>query len=274
MSAAKDRTWVYYGLVVDGQVATLRFKDRNQLPPDAAQTEPHWELAELLWAIAFDDSIRVVVLRGAGNGVFLAPSGSHDGAEVAGPGPRTAHWLWRVSTGVVRSHYAMALLDKPVVACIDGPAIGIGAAWMFAADIIIARDDARIVDNHMGMGEVSPWHWLLGVVPGDGGAALVPEFLSPARAKEFLMLAREYDARELERLGAINWAVPPAELDAKVEETVQALLRRSAYALAWTKRVANKALLDQLNRTLDAGISYELVNMLEFSASGSDSFEL
>ena len=61
----------------------------------------------------------------------------------------------------------------------------------------------------------------------------------------------------------INYACTAAELDAKVDELVQGLLRRSAYALAWTKRAANRHVITQLNQTLDAAAAYEMVNFLQ-----------
>ena len=68
---------------------------------------------------------------------------------------------------------------------------------------------------------------------------------------------------ELARLGLINYAVPAAELDAKVDDIVQRLLQKSAYALARTKRLLNRRVVDQLNLTLDASVGYEMVNWLQ-----------
>lgn len=76
----------------------------------------------------------------------------------------------------------MAELDQPIVAEVSGDAIALGASIVFACDLIIAREDARIADNHLGMGEVNPYAVRFGVVPGDGGATLLPLFMSPVRA--------------------------------------------------------------------------------------------
>lgn len=160
---------------------------------------------------------------------------------------------WKVFTGIVRCHEAMAALEKPIVARVNGDAIGFGSSLMFASDLIVARRDARIADMHMGMGEVQPYGPPYGIVPGDGGLALVPLHFSPAKAKEYLMLAKKYSGEELARIGVINYAVPMEDLDHVVDDIVGRLLKRSAYALAWTKRVANRHLMAQLNMTLDAG---------------------
>jgi enoyl-CoA hydratase len=267
------RDWSYYSVEVDGPVATVRFVDRTRLPASAATTEPHWEFAELLWDLAFDDRVRVVLLRGHKSGVFLTPTQAAS-QESAGPAGRDPNWLWRASAGVVRAHYAFALMDKPVIGCIEGDAINVGSSYLFAADIVIADETVRIADNHMGMGEVDPFPWRLGIVPGDGGVALVPLFLSPSLSKEYLLLSREFTAKELRELGAVAWAGPAAELNTVVDATVAQLLARPFDGLAWTKRLASKQVLDQLTGVLDAAMAYQMVNMLQFSADNQDPREL
>jgi enoyl-CoA hydratase/carnithine racemase len=88
--------------------------------------------------------------------------------------------------------------------------------------------------------------------------------------KEYLMLCRTYDAVELERLGAINYAVPEDTLDAKVGELVDALLARGAYALAWTKRAANRCVVEQLNRALDTSVAYEMTSLYQLYRAKGD----
>lgn len=98
--------------------------------------------------------------------------------------------------------------------------------------------------------------------------ALVPLFMTPPLTKEYLMLAQEYTAKELAQRGISNHAVPGEQLDAKVQDIVQRLLQRSAYALAWRKRITNRHVVEQLNRTLDAGAAYEMVNVLQIEKLG------
>ncbi|HZP89172.1 MAG TPA: enoyl-CoA hydratase-related protein, partial [Burkholderiales bacterium] len=101
------------------------------------------------------------------------------------------------------------------------------------------------------------------------GGALVPLFMPPTLAKEYLMLARPFTAKDLANYGIVNHAVPASELDVTVDSIVSRLLRRSSYALAWTKRVANRLVASQLARTLDAGMAYEMINFLQRAESGS-----
>ena len=107
-----------------------------------------------------------------------------------------------------------------------------------------------------------------GIVTGDGGSSVVPLHMPIAMAKEYLMLAKPFTAAELAARGIVNYAVSAEELDAKTDEIVQALLRRSAYALAWTKRTINRRVADQLNMTLDASAAYEMVNFLQIGRLG------
>ena len=164
----------------------------------------------------------------------------------------------------------MAEMEKPIVARVNGDAIGFGQSLVFACDIIVARKDANFLDHHMAGsfraeygGEMKDGGHAFSSVPGDGGMALVPLFMSPTKAKEYLMLAKPYTAVEMERMGVINYAVEPEELDAKVQEMVDGLLARGSYALAWTKRVVNRRVVDHLNMTLDAGIGYEMATFLQ-----------
>lgn len=264
--------YVNFNLSLDGPVARIGLLPFGSGTRDGQPVDPHWELAELLNRLQYDNAVRVIVMSGADGESFLAPKPSHGAA--AGPVHRSPEWLWKVATGIVRTQELMAKLDKPIVAAIKGDAIGIGSSLLFGADIIVAREDARVADVHMGMGETEPYHWTTGVVPGDGGCSLLPLFLSPPLAKEFLMLARSFDAAELARMGAINYALPLDKVDGRVGEIVAALLRRPAFALAWTKRVANMHVVEQLHRTLDAGVAYELVNMLQYVAEGKEAHAL
>jgi enoyl-CoA hydratase len=98
------------------------------------------------------------------------------------------------------------------------------------------------------------------MVTGDGGAVFAPLKMPMAMAKEYLMLARPFTAKELAAMGVVNYAVPAVELDAKTDEIAQRLLKRNAYALALTKRILNKQALASFNLIHDAALGYEFLN--------------
>jgi enoyl-CoA hydratase len=275
---AEDATevsqWVNFELTIADRVAQIQIRRPAEQAAKGRRADPHWELYEILNQLRVDNSVRVVVLSGVRDGEFWVPV-PPGGDGGAGHVRQNAKRLWKASTGIVRLHQAMAELDRPIVAKVNGDAFALGSSIVFACDLIVAREDARIADTHLAMGEVEPYQSMkVGVLPGDGGASLLPLVMSPAKAKEFLMLAREYSGADLAQLGVINAAVPADQLDGEVERLVAALLRRPAFALAWTKRVANKHVVDQLNHTLDPAIAYELVNMYEVMVDGEQSFDL
>jgi len=256
----------------EGQVATIRMQPLHSLPPGV---DPHWELSIAFAALRTDDQIRVVILTGAVDGEFLVafPTESYS-TDAAKQRLSDASGAWKTFMGIVRCLQTMAEMEKPIVACVNGDALGFGQSLMFDSDIIVAREDAKISDIHLGLGQVMPSHGRysvgppFGIVPGDGAAALVPLYMSPAKAKEYLMLSSEYTGLELAQAGIINYAVPSDQLRRTVDDIVRRLLERPAHALAWTKRLANRQLVQQLNLTLDAGVAYEMVNFLQIDKQG------
>jgi enoyl-CoA hydratase len=256
----------------EGQVATITFVAKIRVDPEGRRADGHSELAEVLVALRQDHDVRVVVLTGEGRNFKVAAGGEvYEKAEHAGHhnDPAVA---WRNFSSIIRCHQTMAEMEKPVIAKVNGDATGFGQSMVFACDLIVAAEDAVLMDHHMmgvlqtkdddGNPKVSG-HGHFSSVPGDGGLALIPMHMSPCRAKEYLMLARQYTGRELADLGIINYAVPRDRLDAVVDDMVKRLLQRGAYTLAWTKRVANRRLVEHLNMTLDAGVAYEIAGFLQ-----------
>ena len=253
------------GVEIEGQVATVTIVPPKRLT--GGTSDLHWDLGEIFSDLRGENVVRVVVLTGS-HGEFYVPMPPdfYDRPELRAyvSDPPKA---WKTFTGVLRTHQAMAEIEKPIVAKVNGDAFGFGSSLVFACDLIYAAESARFVDIHLGMGEADAGP-RFGIVTGDGGSAVVPLFMSPAKAKEYLMLAKPYTAAELSAQGVINDAVPAEHLDAAVEDVVSRLLRRSAYALAWTKRTINRRIVDTLNMTLDAAAAYEMVNFLQLERLG------
>jgi enoyl-CoA hydratase/carnithine racemase len=265
------------GVELNGQVATITINH-----PKKAGGHMHWDLGEVFSDLRGEDSIRVIVLTGQHEGIFsVGPTTAEYDANVLDDSTGTPtpmndpHRNWHTFTGLIRCHEAMAAIEKPIIAKVNGENIAFGSSIMFSCDLIYAREDARIADNHLGMGEVEPYGPRWGMVPGDGGTAMAPLYFSPPLAKEYLMLGREFTGAELAAMHLINAAVPASDLDATVDQVVARLLRRPAYALAWTKRVVNRMMVEQMNRTLDAGAAYEMVTFLQIERNGwKERFEL
>jgi len=255
-------------ITIQQQVATIAMN------PQAEDSKPsggnlHWDLGEVFSELRGDNNVRVIVITGAGKQFLTGRSRKFYQSPQGQKSHTSPRDAWLTFTGVARMHEAMAEIEKPIVARVNGDANGFGSSLVFASDIIVAKEDAQIVDSHMGMGEIGDIGADFGLVPGDGGGALVPLFMPPTLAKEYLMLLRPFTGKELCAYGIVNYAVPASELDATVESIVSRLLRRSSYALAWTKRVANRLVADQLARSLDASMAYEMINFLQRGDSGS-----
>lgn len=257
------------------EYTTIRVEARDQVATVTMEAPQHyrkptvaraWELATALSDLRADNAVRVVVLTGEGGAFGLAPTAESYASGNATRNGTDPHGSWLTFTGIVRCHQTMAEMEKPIVARVNGDAIGFAQSLAFACDLIVAVEDARFVDHHMG-GTITASQFgntsQIGAeqfcaVPGDGGMALVPLFMTPVKAKEALMLAKIYTGSELARMNVINYAVPADQLDAKVDELVGALLQRNASTLAWTKRVVNRHVVNQLNLTLDASVAYEM----------------
>jgi enoyl-CoA hydratase len=247
----------------DGQVATIELKriekflreGRGEGRRGGAQRAA--EVGRALNELRDDNSVRVIVITGRDD-VFTIPPSSY--GHHGNPGGD-----WDIMSGVTRAVEAMCTIDKPVIAKVNGHAVGFGANLVLACDFIVAREDAIIADHHMSCGELvidgevkgSAEHCM---VTGDGGAVFAPLKMPLAIAKEYLMLARPFTAKELAAMGVVNYAVPAAELDAKTADIAARLIKRNAYALALTKRVLNKQALASFNLVHDAALGYEFLN--------------
>jgi enoyl-CoA hydratase len=247
----------------DGPRFTVKIRPYDE--PKPAHADIHWELGRFFSEIRGADDVRIVVITGLRDGTFCVGnktqviSARHHNHYVDDP-----HGMWTCFMGITRCHEALIGLEKPVIARVNGDCFSFGQAIMFGCDIVVAAEDARISEVHLSLGEgTEPYGPRYGVAPGDGAMVYVPMYLPPALAKEYLMLSPVFTGRELAERHLINYAVPLEKLDDKVDELVTALLRRPAHALAWTKRLANRHLAQQMNLTLDAAAAHEMISFYQ-----------
>ncbi len=145
------------------------------------------------------------------------------------------------------------LLDVrlPIVAAINGPAVGLGASLALLCDVIFMADTATIVDPHV----------RVGIVAGDGGAAIWPLAVGPARAKQYLMTGDAVRAEEAERIGLVNRVVPAADLADEALAFAQRLADGAPLAVQYTKQAVNKLVKDALNVAFDTSTALEIVTL-------------
>ena len=214
---------------------------------NAVDDHMHKELVQLFSAVAADDELRAVVLTG--NGAAFCSGGDivHMDEQV-GVHDEAHPGLFRDAAGLCRS---ILSVRQPIVAAVNGDAIGLGASLAVLSDIVFMSSTARIGDPHV----------RAGLVPGDGGMIAWPLLVSLNIAKELLFTGRLLGAEEALRLGLVNHVVPPEELEAKVMELVAQLVSVPQHALRFTKRVLNKLLEERATYALDLGLAFEAVTL-------------
>lgn len=202
----------------DGPVATIAFnrpQRKNAVGPQTVE-----ELLKALADVAADSSVKVLVLTGAG-GIFC--SGGDLQSEMFQPKPPIADKAMTARYGDVT--FAIRSLPKPVIAAVDGAAVGIGFHYALACDIIIASDKARFSEGFAG----------IGLHPDGGGTYLLPRLVGVAKALELIFTNRMIDAQEAERIGIINRAVPAEKLEAAVKEMAQSIASGPSIAFGLAK---------------------------------------
>jgi enoyl-CoA hydratase len=206
----------------------------------------HEELAEVFTFAHTDLHSDVVVLTGAGRAFSAGGDLDHIANNAAHP-----HLFDAEVRAAKRILFAMLDLDKPLICRLNGHAVGLGATLALACDVIFAADNAKIGDPHVA----------LGLVAGDGGAALWPQRIGLGRAKEYLLTGDLIPAPKAEQIGLINHVMPLAELDAAVDAFCERLLAGAQNAIRYTKVLLNLELKRVATAVLDAGIAYESVTV-------------
>jgi enoyl-CoA hydratase len=188
---------------------------------NALDVETLTELRDRLREVAADESVRTVVLTGAGEKAFVAGA---DIKYMSGLGPDDAKGWGALG------HEAARLLEtmpKPTIAAINGFALGGGCELALACDIRYASSRAKL-----GQPEIN-----LGIVPGWGGTQRLARVCGIGVAKELIFSGRTVDAQEALRIGLVNALADPV-LD-KALETARELAAKSPVALALAKRLVN-----------------------------------
>jgi enoyl-CoA hydratase len=137
-----------------------------------------------------------------------------------------------------------------VICRLNGAAVGLGATIALMCDVIVAEEAAKIGDPHV----------KVGLVAGDGGALIWPALIGMARAREMLLTGDLVSGAEAARIGLVNHAVAPDQLDAKVAEVAGKILGNPRWAMRWTKTVMNQQLRQAANLMADSAVAYEMLS--------------
>jgi enoyl-CoA hydratase len=215
---------------------------------NSADEQLHGAVAEVWGRAAAMPGARAIVLTGAGK----AFSGGGDlgllARMVDDPGLRTR--IMAEAATIVRSMIACPL---PVVAAVNGPAVGLGCSLTSLSDLVVMEEQAYLADPHVA----------LGLVAGDGGALTWPLHMGLARSKEFLLLGSRIPARQALELGLANRVVAEGEAVAEATRLALRLASLPPQALRETRRVLNQPLVTRLDEALNDLLAAETASFDE-----------
>lgn len=204
---------------------------------NALNDEITFELQDALKAVAKDDFVRVVVLTGQGK-AFCAGQDLKSSAEA---GKRSfMDSLHKRYNPIIR---AMRSLPKPVIARLNGVAAGAGCSLALACDMIVASEEATLIEVFIN----------IGLVPDSGSSFFLPRLVGMAKAFELCTMGTKLSAPEALSLGLINKVVPPDRLDTAVKVYTDYFSTAPTKAIGLIKRMLQKS----ANATLDEMLDYE-----------------
>jgi 2-(1,2-epoxy-1,2-dihydrophenyl)acetyl-CoA isomerase len=205
---------------------------------NAWTTEFGRELKQVVTADAADPSVRAVLVTGAGRG-FSSGADLKEGFDPAADGlPDVRKELDQLYHPIIAG---IRRLEKPVVAAVNGPAVGIGASLAFACDLVLAAESA-----FFGLAFVN-----IGLMPDGGSTLFVPAAVGKARALEMALLGERIPARRALEWGLVNRVLPDDRLMDEATKLVDALAKGPTRSYASSKRALNRVLYPDLDGQLD-----------------------
>ncbi|WP_372085425.1 enoyl-CoA hydratase/isomerase family protein [Tistrella mobilis] len=234
-----DKT--YKGLLVEKRTSGVAVITLNR--PEilnAIDWPMHAALEEVFVDLDNDPTVKAIVLTGAGRGFC---SGGDQNALDDDVGTISAT---RSGRHLIRN---MLELESPLIAAVNGVAVGLGATLALFCDVVFAEPAARFADTHV----------TAGVVAGDGGATIWPLLLGPVRAKHYLMTGDFISAEDAAAAGMINKVVPEGTVVEHAIRYAEMLASGPRDAIIWTKYAVNKLIKEQVHLNLDTAAALEML---------------
>src|SRR5918912_863932 len=211
-------------------------------------------LRDIIEGPAADQSVRAVLITGAGRGFS-------SGADLkAGFDPHPDDGMPDVRKELSELYHPIIAgvrrLEKPVVAAVNGPAVGIGASLAFACDLVLAAESA-----YFGLAFVN-----IGLMPDGGSTLFVPAAVGKARAFQLALLGERVPAPQALDWGLVNWVYPDDRLMGEANALAEHLARGPTRSYAGSKRALNRMVYPDLDGQLDleAEIQHELARTDDF----------
>jgi enoyl-CoA hydratase/carnithine racemase len=230
-------------------IGTIVLNRPDQL--NAVNVELAVALERALVTLGSDTAVNVVLIRGA-NGNFCAGGDFAEVERLRGEGPAALSSLFEAFR---RACDAIAAVEVPVVAAVEGVAAAGGFELMQAADIVLVSDDARIADNHV----------RFGMIPGGGSTQRLPRLVGAQQAMGLLLSGDRLSGVDAARLGLAYRSVAPAHFEQAIERFVATMAGRERSALVAIKRLV----VSGMQKPLAAGLDDELVAVVEHISQGA-----
>jgi enoyl-CoA hydratase len=228
--------------LTDG-VLTITLNNPTQL--NAISPTMDDNLPRIFFEADRDQRVEVIVITGEGRA--FSAGGDLEGMQ------KSLEGMDNFLSGYRNGKRFMQLMldtEKPIVAKVNGDAIGMGCTIALCADIVIASESARFADPHV----------KVGLAAGDGGAVFWPHNAGSANAKYFLLTGDLVSAREAKDMGLIAKVVAHEELDAEVARIVGKLRNASMAAIRFSKTILNIPLRQAMATMVDAGFALETIS--------------
>jgi enoyl-CoA hydratase len=209
---------------VEGNVGIIRFNRPKAL--NAINTDMVKEIDEALIGVKGDPNIKVLILTGVGDKAFMA------GADISQLIKLEPLQLRRFSRDLHNVEFRLEELPMPVIACVNGFALGGGTEIAMACDFIYASENAKF-----GQPEIN-----LGLIPGAGGTQRLPRLVGKGTAKELCLTGAIISAQEAKEIGLVNKVFPHEQLWEETMKTAGVLVSKGRVSLMFVKRCINRGL--------------------------------
>ncbi|HOV79033.1 MAG TPA: enoyl-CoA hydratase-related protein [Bacillota bacterium] len=226
----------FVDLKVEEGIATVTINRPKSL--NALSVEVLEQLGRVIKDLEKDDKVRAVIITGSGSKAFVA------GADIAAMVSMTAQEARDYSIFAHKIFESIEQLPKPVIAAVNGYALGGGNELAMACDIRVASSTANF-----GQPEIT-----LGIIPGFGGTQRLSRLVGKGKALELILTGKMIDAKTAESIGLVNVVVPPETLLETAKAIAEKIIAFSPLATAFAKEAVNRG----LEMTLDQGCKYEI----------------
>jgi len=229
------------GIERSGHIITVTI-DHPESDMNAVDEALHHDLAELFRTLKQEGEARAIVLTGSGR-AFSA--GGDMGWFPKLRAPAKMHALRREAKQII---WDQLDVEIPIVCALNGPAVGLGASIALLCDVIVMADSAAIIDPHV----------QVGLVAGDGGAAIWPLLVGPLAAKRHLMLGQPLSADDALRLGIAAEVCPVDAIAATGQAWADRLATQPPLAVQGTKIAVNQQIKQALLMSFDVSTALEM----------------